>query len=331
MKYKVTLVGSRRTGKTALAHFAVNTGARTTYDATTEANSNAPIVFQLEHPDLGKCLVDIEDTPGFKPDPHSQSEDPIPPKELLEPQVAYMFCDDGVRKPRGEKPEEEDEEDEGEEGGAPKGTEKEKLVPSQQMELVSDLDLKQDRQGFIVVYSEIDRDSFGEAKKLLTDIQTRMSKPAEEGSEAEDPSEPDPDEELPEIPPMPVVLVATHSDAKKTKKTRADKFVSKDEGCGLADEFNIPFFQTNSQRGGKHVKDTFVALISAIQKVEDNLVWDKGPTCCERFCDRCCCDWCKCFLNCSCKRCCSCFTCGCCQGPITCCGHVCCVDGCSIM
>lgn len=33
-KFKVTLVGTRRVGKTALAHWAVNTGPRTTYDAT---------------------------------------------------------------------------------------------------------------------------------------------------------------------------------------------------------------------------------------------------------------------------------------------------------
>lgn len=319
------MVGSRRVGKTALAHWAVNTGARTTYDATTTTENGPPkFILQLEHPEFGRCLLDIEDTPGYKPDPRNESELPVPPKELLEPAVAYMFCDDGVRKPAGEKPPEETEEEDDEKPG-----EKTKLVVP--LDSKSCLDVKQDRQGFLVVYSEIDKDSFEEAKKLLTDIQTRMSKPVGDEDESEEQSEPDPDEEPPEIPPLPVVLVATHADAKKVdKKRKADKCVSKDDGLNLAEEFGIPFFETNSQRGGKHVKDAFLALVSAIQKVEDNLIWDKGPSCCERFCDRCCCSWCKGILTC-CAKCKPRSCCSCCEGPITCCGYVCCVNGCSIM
>eukprot|EP00656_Telonema_subtile_P051930 TRINITY_DN709_c0_g2_i2.p2 TRINITY_DN709_c0_g2~~TRINITY_DN709_c0_g2_i2.p2 ORF type:complete len:190 (-),score=51.03 TRINITY_DN709_c0_g2_i2:239-808(-) len=186
-------------------------------------------------------------------------------------------------------------------------------------------------QGFVVVYNELDRDSFLEAQKLLSKIKVRMEPSVDQEEEQSEKSEPDPDEVPPEIPPLPVVLVATHADAKKLdKKRKAEKFVSKDEGLNLAEEFGIPFFETNSQRGGKHVKDVFLALVSSIQKVEDNLIWDKGPSCCERFCDRCCCSCCMSILNC-CSKCKPRSCTSCCEGPYTCCGYVCCASGCSIM
>jgi len=349
-KFKVTLLGSRAVGKTSLAHWAVNSGPRGGgYDATKPSdNPDAnKFLYQLDHPELGKCLLDIEDTPGFKPDPRNERKDTpeqTPPVELLDKPVSYVFCDDGVRKPGAAEPEPDDEGEEGE--GAPqKATEKTELVAPGASEGVSALDAlaQLDRQGFVVVYNSMDKDSFEEAKKLLTELTTRMEKPLEEaGAEAEDSSddEPDEDEPPPEIPSMPIVLVATHSDAKKKdKKVKQKDLVTKEEGMDVAESMAIPFFETNSLRGGKHVQDVFIAVASSIQKVEDNLIWDKGPTCCQACCGRiwdkclkrccpsCCPSCCKRLMRCNClKGCCDCL-----EGPHTCCGHVCCVDGCSVM
>merc|ERR1711904_562192 len=56
---------------------------------------------KLTHPnhDIKDCSVAIEDTAGFKAlDQKGDAPD------LLEPKIAYMWCDDGVRKPGAEDP-----------------------------------------------------------------------------------------------------------------------------------------------------------------------------------------------------------------------------------
>merc|ERR1711959_348856 len=60
---------------------------------------------KIDHPEFGACSVAIEDTPGFKP---LDRENTAP--DLLEPKIAYMWCDDGVRKPGAEDPNAEEEE-----------------------------------------------------------------------------------------------------------------------------------------------------------------------------------------------------------------------------
>jgi len=349
LKFKVTLLGSRAVGKTSLAHFAVNSGPRTGgYDATTADNPAAnKFLYQLDHPELGKCLLDIEDTPGYKPDPRNEREEKVPPVELLEPHISYLFCDDGARKPGAAEPEPEDlEGEEGEGNTKQTATAKTELLAPGANDAagVSALDAlaQLDRQGFIVVYNSMDRDSFKEAEKILLELADKMTKSVDEsGDKNGEEEEIDEDEPPPEIPPMPIVLVATHSDAKKKdKKVKKKDLVAKEEGTDLADGMAIPFFETNAIGGGKHVQDVFIAVASNIQKVEDNLIWDKGPTCCERccasrFCKECCPSCCaRCGPSC-CKRlrsCCSFKKCcgSCCEGPYACCGLVCCTDGCNV-
>jgi len=331
LKFKVTLLGSRGVGKTSLAHFAVNSGPRTGgYEPTTDDPEANKFLFQLDHP-LGKCLLDIEDTPGYKPDPRNEREEKSPPVELFAPPIAYLFCDDGVRKPGASEPEE-PEDPEGEEDEEPPTETTELVAPGAVEDAgVSALDAlaQLDRQGFVVVYNSMDRDSFKEAEKILLELQDRMTKPEEVTHGDEPPPAPD-EEPPPAIPCMPIVLVAAHADAKKKSKKKLNKkhIVGKEEGADLADGMAIPFFETNAMKGGKHVQDVFVAVVSAIQKIEDNLIWDQPPTMCDKFCNQCCPGWCS---SCSLNKCC----CGLCEGPITCCGCTCCasnpLDGCALM
>jgi len=337
-KFKVVLLGSRATGKTSLAHWAVNTGPlRGGHNATKQSdNPDAnKFLYQLKHPELGTCLLDIEDTPGYKPDPRNEREEKTPPVELLAAPISYVFCDDGVRKPGAAEPEPLDEEgEEGEDGETSETTTEttELVAPgvSDDTAGVSALDAlaQLDRQGFVVVYNSMDKDSFEEAKKLCMELTDRMQKPMDDanGSSSSSDSE-DEDEPAAVVPSMPIVLVATHADAKKKdKKVKKKDLVSREEGADLADSMAIPFFETNALRGGKHVQDVFIALASSIQKVEDNLIWDKEPTCCDAFVKRCCPSCCKRLVKCDCSKMCDCL-----EGPHTCCGCVCCADGCRIM
>lgn len=144
-------------------------------------------------------------------------------------------------------------------------------------EMKSPMDFKLDRQGFVVVYNSQDKDSFKEAEKLLTDIQEKMAKPEVEGEE--EPAGVD-GEDPPEIPPHPIVVVATHTDCKKDKKVK--NVVEAEAGSDMAASVGATFFEVNKR--GKNVKKAFEACVTAIKKVEDNLVFDKEPTFMEKYC-----------------------------------------------
>jgi len=114
-----------------------------------------------------------------------------------------------------------------------------------------------------------------------------MQKPEEEDEGQED--EADPEEEQPELPNYPFVVVATHADLKKDKKVK--NIVDSEAGADMASGAGAVFCEVNAN--GKNVKKALEAVISAIRKVEDNLVFDKEPTRWEKCC-KCCKACCKC-------------------------------------
>lgn len=270
-QYKVTIVGSRRVGKTALVHFMTNMSKYGSYyQATTEIEKRH---IKVSHPDreVGDVCVALEDTPGWKP---GRRADECP--ELLEPKIAYVWCPDGVRKPGAEDP------------NAPvdEATEQTPLVTNE-LKGVSPIDQEGDRQGFIVVYNSLDRDSFKEAEEILVEIQEKMNKPEEEDDGKGD--DIDPEEEPPELPKYPFVVVATHADLKKDKKVK--NVVDTEAGADMASGAGADFFEVNAN--GKNVQKALFAVISALHKVEANLVYDKEPTRWEKCC-KCCQACCKC-------------------------------------
>jgi len=265
-QYKVTILGSRRIGKTALVHFMTNSSKLSTYQPTTELDKRH---IKHMHPDenIGNCSVTLEDTPGWKP---GKRADDLP--ELLEPKIAYVWCPDGVRKPGAEDPD----------APADAVDEKTPLV-SNELKGVSPIDQELDRQGFIIVYNPLDKDSFEEAEKLLVELKEKMDKPEEEDAEEE---ELDPEAEPPEIPSYPFVVVATHTDMKKDKKVK--NIVEKEKGEDLANGAGADFFEVAN--GGKNVPKVLNAVIAKIAKVENNLVFDKEPTRwekCAKGCSKC--------------------------------------------
>jgi hypothetical protein len=230
---------------------------------------------KLDHPDedIGQCSVEIEDTPGFKAGDREASA-----PDLLEPKICYMWCDDGVRKPgtedpNADKPEAAD--------SAPPADEKTPLVGSE-LKGVSPIDSKLDRQGFVIVYNPLEKDSFTAAQNLITDLQAKMAKPEaeeeEEDKKADDGGEPP---ELPELPPYPFVVVATHADL-KNKDKRAKNAVDRDTGAEMAASAGAQFFEVNMQ--GRNVRKALHAVVSAIHNVESNIVYDKELTRCEKYC-----------------------------------------------
>jgi GTPase SAR1 family protein len=292
-QYKVSVMGSRRVGKTALVHFMTNTSKfGTQYQPTNELDKRH---IRVTHPDenIGVCSVALEDTPGWKSGRRA-TESP----DLLEPKIAYVWCDDGVRKPGAEDPD----------AQVDPADEKTPLVTNE-LKGVSPIDSDLDRQGFIVVYNPLDRDSFNEAQNLLQDIQEKMAKPEAEDDEKEQENK-DEEEEVPELPPYPFVVVATHADMKKDKRYK--NIVDPEMGRDLANSFGGQFFEVNGN--GKNVHKALEAVISAINTVENNLKFDKEPTKWEK-----CCQSCKSCGSCMCK----CITLNYCFG--------CCSSGCSVM
>lgn len=295
-QYKVTVLGSRKTGKTALVHFMTNSSKHGgQYLPTKETDMRH---LKLTHPnhDIKDCSVAIEDTAGFKAlDQKGDAPD------LLEPKIAYMWCDDGVRKPGAEDPNAEVE------GDDSVVAEKTPLVANE-LKAVSPIDSKLDRQGFIVVYNPMDKDSFTAARNLLTDLQEKMAKPEEEikeGEEGEKKPSVDEEEEV-EIPAHPFVVVATHEDLKRKQKVK--NAVTAEEGEEMAMSVAAQFFEVNAR--GKNAKKALEAVIEAIHKVEMNIVYDKEPSWWEKNCgciNRCytnvCC--CGCMAGCSCCSSCS--------------------------
>ena len=206
----------------------------------------------------------MEDCPGFK---STDRENSAP--DLLEPKICYVWCDDGVRKPGAEDPDAVED--------AVKPDEGTPLVGSE-VTGVSPIDSKLDRQGFVIVYNPLDKESFTAAQTLVADIMAKMAKPEVEDEAAPEPEETD--EDPPELPPYPFVVVATHTDLKRSKKLPKN-LVPADSGMELAQSFGGQFFQVNAN--GKNVRKALEAVVAAIHKVETNLVFDKELTRCEKF------------------------------------------------
>lgn len=266
-QYKVTVLGSRRVGKTALVHFMTNTSKYgTQYQPTTEIDKRH---IRVPHPDdnIGSCSVALEDTPGFKPGRRAEDA-----PDLLEPKIAYVWCEDGVRKPGAEDPD------------APEDPADEKTPLVTELTGVSPIDTELDRQGFIVVYNPLDKESFKEAEILLQDLAEKMAKPEEEAGEEEEKEKVDEEEDPPELPGYPFIVVATHADMKKDKRFTKN-LVDAEQGADLASGVGGQFFEVNAN--GKNVIKALHAIISAIDTVERNLKFDKEPTRWEKFCMGC--------------------------------------------
>lgn len=263
-QYKVTVLGARRVGKTALVHYMTNMSPYGTHYAPTKDAELRHLKFQHnDNNDIGQCSIALEDTPGFKA---LDRENSAP--DLLEPRICYMWCEDGVRKPGSEDPNK----------AAEEGNDEKTPLVGSELKGVSPIDSKLDRQGFIIVYNPLEKDTFEAAKQLMTDLQGKMAKPDDEDENAEPP--PESEEEPPELPPHPFVLVATHDDLKKTSKVK--HIVSKDEGEEAASAVGAPHFVVNAK--GKNVRKALTAVIEAIHKVEQNIVYEKEKTGCEKYC-----------------------------------------------
>jgi len=292
-EFKVTVMGSRKAGKTALVHFMTNSSKHGGQYVPTNELDMRHLKITHSNEEIRDCSVAIEDTPGFKA---MDREGSAP--ELLDPKIMYMWCEDGVRKP-GETADPDAET----EGDDKKGSETTPLVANE-LKAVSPIDTNLDRQGFIIVYNSLDKDSFTAASNLMQDLQTKMAKPEPEDGEEEN-NAADPDEEGPEIPAHPFVLVATHEDLKRKEKNKKN-IVSKEEGEELALGIGASFFEVNVR--GKNAKKALEAVIEAIHKVESNIVYDKEPTWWEKRCgglhkcytNVCCCG---CCASCACSSC----------------------------
>lgn len=264
-QYKVTVLGSRKVGKTALVHYMTNMSSfGNQYNPTKNLELRH---IKLDHPDeaVGQCSIALEDTPGFKPSDSDFSE-------LLEPKICYVWCPDGVRKPGAEDPDAPAEE------GAEKHDEKTPLVENE-LTGVSPIDSKLDRQGFVIVYNPLEKESFTAAERLVTELVAKMAKPEPPEGEEEAEQEAE-DEDPPELPPYPFVVVATHADLKKAKKLPKN-IVTAEQGSELAQSVGAPFFTVNAN--GKNVRKVLEAVVTGIHNVEANLVFDKELTECEKW------------------------------------------------
>jgi len=266
-QYKVTILGARKVGKTALAHYMTNMSPHGPQYTPTKEIESRHLKLDHSNEEIGQCSVELEDTPGFKPTDREASA-----PDLLEPKICYMWCEDGVRKPGAEDPNAEEEE---------KPDEKTPLVASE-LKGVSPIDSKLDRQGFVIVYNPLEKDTFDAAQALITDLQAKMAKP--ESEEEEETPEEASEEEPPELPPYPFVVVATHGDLKNRDK-KVKNIVTADQGSEMAAAAGAKFFEVNAN--GKNVRKALEAVVSAIHQVEINLVFDKEKTKCEKYCGAC--------------------------------------------
>lgn len=269
-QYKITVLGSRGVGKTALVHYMTNMSPYgPQYIATKEPELRHRMLAHSD-PEIGQCSIALEDTPGFKA---LDRENNAP--DLLEPKICYMWCDDGVRKPGAEDPDAELPE--------AKSDEKTPLVGSE-LKGVSPIDSNLDRQGFVIVYNPLDKDSFTAAEGLVAALKEKMAKPDTE-VENEDEEDPQDDEdEAPEKPNYPFVIVATHADLKNRDK-KIKNVVEKEKGDDLAQSFGGKFYEVNAS--GKNVMKALLSVVTAIHQVELNLVYDKEEGGCEKYCKKC--------------------------------------------
>jgi len=277
--YRVTILGSKRTGKSALSHFMVTMSSLPQYTHTEE---NEMRYIQFVHNTLGNCFVMIEDTPGWRPGDRKDDY----PDLLTSVPLTYMFTETGVKKAGMDPPKDAD--------GIPwwafwdDGIVYEE-PPEKTDEPTSPLEGKGDaqpatakRQAFIVVYSVKDESSFKEAEELVAELMAAMEPPLDESSGKEEEKKKLPTEDV-ELPPQPIVLVSTHNDLKKAGPgARVDAQAGQD----LANGFGLKFIEVNAR--GQGVNDAFQAAITSIQKCEDSMTFERAPGTLSRCKAQCC-------------------------------------------
>lgn len=297
----MTILGSKKTGKSALCHFMVNGEKIIKHVHTEEIDMR---YMQFVHKEYQNCFLEIEDTPGWSAGDRQMDH----PELLTSVPMTYIFTEEGVKK-----------------GGLPPPAEATgipwwkfwddgivKEPPAEPSdEEVAALDQQLDkRQGFIVVYSVADPASFKEAEDLVGAL-LEACEPAE-GAEGEDETKKIKTEDV-EMPDYPICLVSTHNDLKKSRPgERVDATAGTDlaNGNGLAG-----YFECNAKGG--NVKEAFEACITAIQTCEDNMTFDYAPgtkarckaQCWDQFCGCCPAKCCgkfknKCTKDCCDKKCC---------------------------
>jgi len=275
--YRVTVLGSKRTGKSALSHFMVTMSSLPQYKHTEEVDMK---YIQFVHSEIGNCFLLIEDTPGWSPGDRKEDF----PDLLTEKPMTYMFTDSGVKKAGMPPPPDVNEIpwwafwDDGVVKEPPPEVEDTPSSPLDGKGMATPATEK--RQAFIVVYSVKDEASFKEAEQLLADLMASME--PEPGEMEEDDKKKINEEEV-DKPPFPIVLVSTHNDLKKNGPgARVDSLA----GSDLANGFGLPFFECNAK--GLGVNDAFNQAISAIQACEDNMSFDYAPGVLSRCKAQCC-------------------------------------------
>lgn len=276
--YRVTVLGGKRTGKTALCHFLVTMSSLPQYSHTEEIDMR---YIQFVHKDYGNCFLMVEDCPGWAAGDRKDDY----PDLLTSVPMTYLFTETGVKKAGMPPPPNVDEIpwwafwDDGVVYEEP---------PEQPDEPTSPLEGKGDaepatkkRQAFIVVYSVKDESSFKEAEELVADLMAAMEPPMDEADDKDEKKNIKTEDV--ELPPQPIVIVSTHNDLKKNMPgARVDAMA----GSDLANGFGLPFFECNAKGQGVH--EAFTAAISAIQKCEDNMTFERAPGTLSRCKAQCC-------------------------------------------
>lgn len=307
-RYRVTVLGSKATGKSALCHFMVNGEKIIAHRHTEEIDMR---YMQFVHPEYQNCFLEIEDTPGWTAGDRIMDH----PELLTSVPMTYIFTEQGVKKGGLPPPPEAN--------GIPwwkfwdDGIVKEPPKEPSEEEVAALDEQLEKRQGFIVMYSVVDPGSFKEAEDLVGALLEAHEPP--EGAEGEGNEKDKIKAEDVELPDYPIVLVSTHNDLKKSRPgERVDSTAGSDlaNGNGLAG-----YFECNAKGG--NVKEAFETVMTAIQTCEDNMTFDYAPgtkarckaQCWDQFCGCCpekCCEKCmkkaapknKCTKECCDKKCC---------------------------